>query len=190
MTNPAFFERVTCILDTLRGAVLWSLALHLTLHLAPVQAQTGATAQDAPVVKPPARCLLAAQLKANDLYGQWTVQFSAPPRGLPAQASLQLHKHAEFSDSLAGWVLRDLSAAPGGKVPGHSIRAQLAGDIEAGALMLDESSNGTNLTASWDGQVVEGSCGKLVKGTWKDLSSDALPDAPEVPFTLTRHGGW
>ena len=42
----------------------------------------------------------------------------------------------------------------------------------------------------WDGQIVEGSCGHLVKGLWKDLSNEALPDAPDVPFVLTRQTGW
>jgi hypothetical protein len=87
-------------------------------------------------------------------------------------------------------VQRDLRSAPGGRVAGHASRAQLAGDIEGGTLMLDESSNGINLTGSWDGQVVEGSCGRTVKGLWKDLSNEALPDAPDVPFELTRQNGW
>jgi hypothetical protein len=179
MTTPAFLNRLT----------FWSALGGLALSLMNAHAQTvpAGKAGPAPLA---ASCLPVAQLKATDLFGQWTVQFSNPPRGLPAQARMQLHRHAEFSESLAGMVLRNLGAAPGGKVPGHAPRAQLAGDIEGGAVMLDESSNGTNLTASWDGRVVEGSCGKLVEGLWKDLSSDALPDAPDVPFTLTRHGGW
>ena len=135
-------------------------------------------------------CPEPRQVRAPDLYGQWQVSFSKPPRGLPAQATLQLERHAEFSESLAGQVKRDLSAAPGGQVAGHSPRAQLAGDIEAGQLMLDESSNGINLTASWDGQIVPGSCGKRIEGLWKDLSSAAPPDTPDVPFTLTRITGW
>ncbi|MEY3460905.1 MAG: hypothetical protein RLZZ03_558, partial [Pseudomonadota bacterium] len=89
-----------------------------------------------------------------------------------------------------GMVQRDLRAAPGGKVAGHATRAQLAGDIEAGTLLLDESSNGINLTASWDGQIVEGSCGRTIRGVWKDLSSEAPPDAPDLPFVLTLQRGW
>lgn len=127
---------------------------------------------------------------APQLYGQWLAVFDKPPRGLPAQALVQLERHAEFSDSLAGMVQRDLSAAPGGRVAGHATRAQLAGDIEAGTLLLDESSNGINLTASWDGRIVEGSCGRSIRGVWKDLSNAAQPDAPDVPFVLTLQRGW
>ena len=34
-------------------------------------------------------------------------------------------------------TIGDLRAAPGGKVAGHATRAQLAGDLEAGTLLLD-----------------------------------------------------
>ena len=139
---------------------------------------------------PKKSCPTAQAIKTQDLYGQWTVEFTNPPRGLPVKATLQLQRHAEYSDSLAGTLLRDFSAVAGGKVPGHSPRAQVAGDLEGVMFMLDESSNGTNLTAGWDGKVVEGSCGEVIKGTWKDLSKDAPPDAADVPFTLRQTSNW
>jgi hypothetical protein len=135
-------------------------------------------------------CLTAQQVKAENLYGQWSVEFTAPPRGLPAKATLQLQRHAEYTESLAGTLLRDFSAAPSGKVPGHSPRAQVAGDLEGDLLLLDESSNGINLTASWDGKVVDGSCGQTIQGVWKDLSSDAPENAANVPFTLRQINAW
>ena len=171
------------------AAVRWFLGAALALVLACAQAQqVKRPASDA--AAPVAPCPAAKQVLAPQLYGQWLAVFDKPPRGLPVQALVLLEKHAEFSDSLAGMVQRDLRSAPGGRVAGHASRAQLAGDIEAGTLMLDESSNGINLTASWDGQIVEGSCGRTVKGLWKDLSNEALPDAPDVPFELTRQNGW
>ncbi|MDO9279506.1 MAG: hypothetical protein Q7U05_13200 [Polaromonas sp.] len=135
-------------------------------------------------------CPTAKTITSKDLYGQWAVEFTGPPRGLPAKATLQLQQHTEYTESLAGTLLRDLSAAPGGQVPGHSPRAQVVGDLEGVLLMLDESSNGINLTASWDGKVVDGSCGKTIQGVWKDLSSDAAPDAADVPFTLRQINAW
>ena len=165
-----------------------ALGVALTLTLAGAQAQPAV--QPAAAAAPAAPCPAAKQLQAPQLYGQWLAVFDKPPRGLPAQATVQLERHAEFSDSLAGMVQRDLRNAPGGRVAGHATRAQLAGDIEAGTLLLDESSNGINLTASWDGQIVEGSCGRSIRGVWKDLSDSALPDAPDVPFVLTRQRGW
>lgn len=168
------------------GAAL-ALTLTLTLTLTGAQAQPS---QQPATATPAAPCPAAKQLLAPQLYGQWLAVFDKPPRGLPTQALVQLERHPEFSDSLAGMVQRDLRSAPGGRVAGHATRAQLAGDIEAGALLLDESSNGINLTASWDGQIVEGSCGHSIRGVWKDLSNAALPDAPDVPFVLTLQRGW
>ncbi|MEO8024628.1 hypothetical protein [Polaromonas sp.] len=104
---------------------------------------------------------------------------------------MHLERHAEFSDSVAGYVSRDLrpaaGAAPG---TGHAARAQLAGDLENGFLTLDESSNGVNITGTWNGEMAEGSCGKKVTGTWKDMSAAAPADAPEIPFTLEKIPGW
>ena len=52
-------------------------------------------------------------MKADQLYGQWAVRFDHPPAGLPARATVRLQRHAEFSESLAGTVSRDLGAAAG-----------------------------------------------------------------------------
>ena len=174
-----------------RGVLVASLMLTLASAQAQQSKQPAAAGPAAgPAAAPATPCPAAKQVLASQMYGLWLAVFDKPPRGLPVQALVQLEKHAEFSDSLAGRVQRDLRNAPGGRVAGHAARAQLAGDIEAGTLLLDESSNGINLTASWDGQIVEGSCGRTVKGMWKDLSNEALPDAPNVPFELTRQNGW
>ena len=50
-------------------------------------------------------------MKAEQLYGRWAVRFDHPPAGLPEQATMQLQRHAEFSESLAGTVT-SASAAP------------------------------------------------------------------------------
>ncbi len=150
-----------------------------------------AGAQNDTKVPGPARvsgvCPTASGLSAPHLYGQWRVRFTPAPAGLPAQAVLRLEKHAEFSESLAGFVLREIGSAQAG---GHAPRAQLAGDLENGYLTLDESSNGISITGTWNGEMVEGSCGKKFTGTWKDTSDNATPDTPDVPFTLERLPGW
>ena len=126
-------------------------------------------------------------MKAEQMYGLWAVRFTNPPAGLPARATMLLERHAEFSESLAGMVGRDLSATTGAPaVAGHAAKAVLAGDLEDGLLLLDESSDNVSITATWNGEVVQGSCGKAFQGTWKDTSSSAPANAPDVPFTLTR----
>ena len=133
------------------------------------------------------RCPPAKEMKADQLYGQWAVRFDHPPAGLPARATMRLQRHAEFSESLAGTVSRDLGAAAGTPAPaGHAAEAVLAGDLDEGMLLLDESSDRISITGTWNGEMQPGSCGRVYQGRWKDTSASAAPDAPDVPFTLTR----
>ena len=132
-------------------------------------------------------CLPASQMKAEQLFGVWTVRFASPPAGLPAMATMRLERHEEFSDSLAGVVLRQLPRVIGKAAAGaHAGTAQLAGDLDGGLLLLDESSDNVSITGTWNGEMVEGSCGKMFRGTWKDTSASAPANAPDIPFTLTK----
>lgn len=132
-------------------------------------------------------CLPAASMKAEQLFGIWSVRFTNPPQGLPATATMRLERHAEFSDSLAGTLSRDLPAAAGAAKPGdHAARAALAGDLDEGMLLLDESSDNIRITGTWNGEMVKGSCGKAFQGIWKDTSASAPADGPDVPFTLRK----
>ena len=132
-------------------------------------------------------CPAAKGMRASQIFGLWAVRFSNPPAGLPATATLLLERHAEFSDSLAGMVSRDLGVAAGTPaIAGHAGKALLAGDLEDGLLLLDESSDKVSITGTWNGEMVAGSCGKTFAGSWKDTSKSAPDNAPDVPFTLTR----
>ncbi len=150
----------------------------------------GASAQNDSKSAVPA-CPPPAQLKPAQMHGLWRASFDKPPAGLPASATLLLERHAEFADSVAGFVSRDLGAAAGSAaIAGHRAKAQLAGDLEDGHLSLDESSNGVSITGTWNGELVASSCGKKVVGVWKDTSDSAPPDAKDVPFTLDKVPGW
>jgi hypothetical protein len=133
-------------------------------------------------------CTDQQDLKATQLYGLWEARFSKPPAGLPARATMRLQQHAEFTESLAGLVTRELGAAAGSPaIAGHAHQAALAGDLEDGRLLLlDESSDRISITGTWNGELVEGSCGKQFQGSWKDTSRSAADNAPDVPFTLTK----
>lgn len=125
-------------------------------------------------------------MKADQLYGRWAVRFAHPPAGLPEQATMLLKRHAEFSESLSGTVSRDLGLAAGTPaIAGHSAQAALAGDLDEGMLLLDESSDNVSITGTWNGEMQPGSCGRVFQGHWKDTSRSAAPDAADVPFTLT-----
>jgi hypothetical protein len=109
MQSSAFFK----------AAARLALGAALTLTLAGAQAQSATqTAAAGAAVAPAAPCPAAKQMLAPQLYGQWLAVFDKPPRGLPAKALVQLERHTEFSDSLAGMVQRDLRTAPGGRVAG------------------------------------------------------------------------
>ena len=166
----------------------------ITLLLIALQVyNTPALAQNAPNlgVLTTAQCPAAKTIKAPQLYGDWLVRFTNPPLGLPTEATMQLEKHEEFSESLSGIVKRNLGKLAGASsIAGHAPRAALAGDVDDGLLLLDESSNNTSISGAWNGEIVEGSCGKEIRGTWRDTSSSAAPGAPDVPFTLSRKVGW
>ena len=152
-----------------------------------IRAEAQSNTKKAGAARASGTCLTATQLSAPHIYGEWRVRFNPAPAGLPATAIMRLEKHAEFSESVAGSVTRELSAA---RVGGHAPRAQLAGDLENGFLTLDESSNGISITGTWNGEMVKESCGKKFTGTWKDTSDNAPPDTPDVPFTLEKLPGW
>jgi len=123
-------------------------------------------------------------MQAAQLYGQWAVLFTNPPAGLPALATLQLTRHAEFSESLAGTVSR-APVGTAGMLALHG-QAALAGDLDEGMLLLDESSDKVSITGTWNGEMRPGSCGQVYEGHWKDTSASAAPGAPDVAFTLTK----
>lgn len=72
-----------------------------------------------------------------------------------------------------------------GSVRGHTERAGrrifVAGDVDDGELTLEESENGTNISAAWLGDAVEGSCGREFRGVWKAEGAPA-----GRPFVLRK----
>lgn len=114
-----------------------------------------------------AACPAAADVDSQRLYGPWQAQVDA---GAAArQATLTLAQNPRYSGSLGGTIVR------GGTT------AQVAGDVDDGAFTLEESSDGRTITATWTGEVVEGSCGREIRGTWKDVADQSTHD-----FVLRR----
>jgi hypothetical protein len=111
------------------------------------------------------------------LQGRWhaTLQAAAPGAApLPATtAVLQLGPHPELAESVRGTVQRGGASA------------LVSGDVDAGELTLEESINGTNISATWTGQVVDGSCGKEIRGTWNNVTP-----LTSLPFVLRKQAGW
>jgi len=167
---------------TMKLRLLKSIAIFLVAACAHIH---WARAQSNSKNEPKTACLAAKGIKAPQLYGIWQVTFTDPPSGLPKTAVMLLEKHAEFADSLRGIVSRDSVTASG-----HTAKAALAGDVEDGFVILDESSNNISISGTWNGELVEASCGRQIKGVWKDTSASAPPDAPDVSFTMAKRPGW
>ena len=119
-------------------AVRCALLLLLALCVA-----RGATASPA--------CPASAEVHHEHLLGLWRAEFE----GLAQGATLLLEKHPELADSVRGAINRD------------GARAEVAGDVDEGEFTLEESVNGINISATWQGAVTEGSCGREIRGTWQ-----------------------
>ena len=132
--------------------------LLLALMLA-ISALPGTAVAQTPV------CPKAAEVRAQDLLGLWRAEFE----GLPQGATLLLEKHPDLTESVRGTINR------------NGERALLAGDVDDGDFNLEESANGTNISAVWLGDVVEGSCGREIRGSWK-----AEGDSRQFPFVLRK----
>jgi hypothetical protein len=164
---------------------MFLLAYCAHIHLAVAQNDSKNITQK----EPNTACLATKNIKAPQLYGVWQVSFTNPPAGLPKTAVMLLEKHEEFADSLSGVVSRDLTPTAD-NTPGHAAKAALAGDVEDGFVTLDESSDNISISGAWNGQLVEASCGREIKGMWKDTSASAPPDTPYVAFTMRKRPGW
>jgi hypothetical protein len=113
-------------------------------------------------------------VQSTDLYGVWRFEIthgvSAAPHQ-PQRGSVVFEKNPEFSDSVIGWLQWDNN------------KIFVAGDVEQGSFSLEESEDGTRISAVWEGTVAEGSCGKAITGLRRvgDLSN---------PFILRKATGW
>jgi hypothetical protein len=110
-------------------------------------------------VKTDVNCPVAKDVVNTDLFGAWTTR-------------LTMERNPEFAESLAGNFM--ISNA----------RHEVFGDIEDGALDLEESNNGKDIIAIWKGRVQDGSCGKAISGQRRLAASGAQQN-----FVL-RRAGW
>ena len=95
-------------------------------------------------------CPDAGEVTQAQMLGLWRAELE----GSGHAGTLLLEKHAEYSEGLSGWINR------------NGERSRLAGDVEDGELMLEESADGVHIAATWLGDVVDGSCGREIRGTW------------------------
>ncbi len=123
-----------------------------------------------------AACKVNKDLIASDFYGNWVLELSATgaagASGNVQSARLLLKQNPDFAESLAG----EFSL--------NGLRLEVYGDMEDGALDLEESANGKDISAIWKGRVAEGSCGLAITGMRRIEATQQ-----EQKFVL-RRSGW
>ncbi len=120
-------------------------------------------------------CPAAKDLLNTDFFGTWVLELQADTRSkgtVTTTTRLTMERNPEFAESLAGHFLQG------------NMRHEVFGDIEDGALDLEESSNGKDIIAIWKGRVREGSCGQAIVGTRRLVATPL-----EQSFVL-RRAGW
>ena len=115
-----------------------------------------------------ADCPAAQDVEPHHLLGLWHAEFGGLQRG----ATLLLEPHPEYAGSLAGALDRD------------SERSRVAADLDEDGFTLEESADGVHIAATWLGDVVEGSCGREIRGSWQPAGP-----APARDFVLRRVDG-
>jgi len=142
-----------------------------TLLIAACATATCANAQNSSK-NMPAECTAPTAFSANHLYGLWQAEID----GETGSASVRFQKDPEQDNSVVGSITRHGAT---------SKPALLAGDVQHGDFQLEESDDGVRISATWSGQVVEGACGKEIRGLW----THALTDQSHR-FVLRKPGGW
>lgn len=101
-----------------------------------------ASAQDA--------CPHSSEVRQAQMIGPWRAEFD----DAKLSGTLLLEKHPTYAESLSGTIDRGAGRHP------------VAGDVEDGEFTLEESADGVRISGTWLGEVVEGSCGREIRGTW------------------------
>ena len=94
-------------------------------------------------------CPHASEVGQAHLLGRWHAEVEGD-----APALLLLEKHAVYGASVSGTLER------------AGQRRSVAGDVDDGEFTLEESADGVRIAAAWLGEIVEGSCGREIRGQW------------------------
>lgn len=150
--------------------ITWLLAGALAL---PVQAQPA-----------PTPCTAPADLAPAQLYGLW--QITLWPQGGQEAAptstgALLFERHPEYPGSVRGNLKRSST--------GNDRTALVSGDVTNGEFNLDESADGVNMDAVWEGEVTPSACGQELRGIRRPAQGRASTE-PVLNFVLKKAPGW
>lgn len=143
-----------------------SCLLALLAAAAVARAQTHGAGTSPSAASGSAVCVAPKDLQALHLYGLWRAEFDDGER-----SSVLFERHPEHADSLRGAVNR------------QGVQSRLAGDVDEGELLLDESDDGQRISAVWVAQALPATCGREFRGERR--SGDRARR-----FVLRRVPGW
>ena len=136
-----------------------------------------ASAQPAAATTP---LLCAGDVGVLHLYGQWRLMLTPGDGGPTVAGTLEFERHPEYADTVRGQWQAD----------GNGTQHLLSGDITDGELVLDESTDGTHISAVWVGVPV--ACGQGFEGSRRAVPSSAGQNEAQHQhrFELKKHGAW
>lgn len=160
---------------------------HLCLALA-CALLCGAGLAQAPASAPtaPTACTSGGDMVPSQLYGLWQLVLWPQEGGSEAAPSssgaLLFERHPEYPDSVRGNLKRSTA--------GNDRQAVVSGDVTDGEFNLDESADGVNLDAVWEGSVTASGCGQELRGIRRSAQGRSTPPEPVMNFVLKKVPGW
>lgn len=163
-----FYRPVLSLALVAVTAACSSTALQPTAQATPqstAQAKAAPKAARTASAQPPLSCPEGEEMKDSQLQGEWTgtVEGQAQP------VRLQLGPHPQWKGNVKGTIARSADTRP------------MVGDVADDHITLEESADGKRITATWLGDVVEGSCAREIRGNYLE-GEDAAPR----PFVLRK----
>lgn len=150
-----FYRPVLSLALVAATAACSSTALQTT---APATAQAAPKAARAATALPHAPCPGDEEMKDSQLQGEWT----GTVEGQSQPVRLQLGPHPQWKGNVKGTIARGADTRP------------MVGDVADDHITLEESADGKRITATWLGDVVEGSCAREIRGNFIE-GDDAAP---------------
>jgi hypothetical protein len=129
-----------------------------------------------------AACTAPAGFSTTQLYGLWQLVLWADGGSIDQPAStgtLQFERHPEYPGSVRGKLQRSAD--------GKALQALVSGDAIDGAFNLDESADGVNMDAVWEG--APANCGREIRGLRRAAEGTSNAE-PVMSFLLKKAPGW
>lgn len=153
---------------------LW-MALALALLASPAGLAQTASAEPG--------CTGASQIQPAHLYGLWQLSLWPEVGGSAAapasRGALLFEKHPDYPGSVRGELRRSAG--------GQELLAQVSGDVTDGVFNLDESDNGVDMSAVWEGEPLD--CGREFRGVRRPAEGRPASETAQA-FRLRRLPGW